>query len=333
MVLEEILVVRGPLDVPEVARACKEAGMPARITQTVALESLVVAKGKIGGFKALLREQIARFEEPAGESRIEGGAEGPAPGEADEDAALREFRVSSLGIVERVAETIAEFMEMHRPGDVVPRADLEEWMVQPARVPGGEEPVESASPGVERFPLHKFIAISTLDANGLIRAGDEGVVVQGHMDPEDIAITLPGSVVDDIDREILKEHGILVEMTVTPVPECRLEFGPEAILDGDLDEIDDLAGDLDIDEGDYISFREGVSLKRIVIARTLEILEERGTLTTAEVVEALGSGAFGDTEEGWSIVLDLTPEFVKGLLGDLKKIGLVRKKGGGFRAI
>ena len=41
----------------------------------------------------------------------------------------------------------------------------------------------------------------------------------------------------------------------------------------------------------------------------------------------------GDTEDGWEIVLDLTPEFVKGLITDLRKIGLVRKKGGGFRSV
>jgi len=41
----------------------------------------------------------------------------------------------------------------------------------------------------------------------------------------------------------------------------------------------------------------------------------------------------GGTEDGWEIMLDLTPEFVKGLLNDLRKIGLVRKKGAGFRSI
>lgn len=31
--------------------------------------------------------------------------------------------------------------------------------------------------------------------------------------------------------------------------------------------------------------------------------------------------------------MDLTPGFVNGLLNDLRKIGLVRKKGAGFRVI
>ncbi|MGB4758178.1 MAG: hypothetical protein WBH15_09930, partial [Candidatus Methanoculleus thermohydrogenotrophicum] len=117
------------------------------------------------------------------------------------------------------------------------------------------------------------------------------------------------------------------------VPEHRLEFGPEAVLGADLEGIDELIDGLEIDEDEYMMFRQDVSLKQIVTTRTLEILEERGTLTPAEVAEALGSSAVADTEEGWSIVLNLTPEFVKGLLTDLKKIGLVRKKSGGFRAV
>jgi hypothetical protein len=35
MALEEILTIYDPIDTPKIARAFKEAGMPARVTQTV----------------------------------------------------------------------------------------------------------------------------------------------------------------------------------------------------------------------------------------------------------------------------------------------------------
>jgi len=314
MVLEETLIIRGPIDAQEVARAFREAGMPARITQTVALEGLVSAKGTIRDLKALLKEEVSRIEE--GEDTGPGGVHDPF-----------------LDVVERIAEVLAEFMERYQPGDVIPMADIKEWMAPSAGAAPEEEPAEAVLPDVESSMLYRFMAITALDENDLIETGAEGAVVQGHMEPEDVVLTLPGGVVEDIEPDVLKEHGILTEMTVTAVPEYRLEFGPEAVLGADLDKVDELADDLEIDEDAYISFREGVSLKQVVAARAIEVLEERGTLAPAEVAEALGSSTVGDTEEGWGIVLDLTPEFVKGLLTDLKKIGLVRKKGAGFRSV
>jgi hypothetical protein len=323
MVLEETLIIRGPIDVPEVTRAFREAGMPARITQTVALEGLVSAKGTIRDVKALLKEEASRIEELTEETGIEEG----------EDTGPGGLHDPYFDVVERVAEVIAEFMERYQPGDVIPMAGIKEWMVPSAGAAPEGEPAGAVSPDAESSMLYRFMAFTALDENGLIETGDEELVVQGHMDPEDIILALPGGAVEDIDPEALKEHGILTEMTVTAVPEYRLEFGPEAVLGADLEKVDELADDLEIDEDEYISFREGVSLKQVVTARTIEVLEERGTLAPAEVAEALGSSAVGDTEDGWEIVLDLTPEFVKGLLTDLRKIGLVRKKGAGFRSI
>ncbi|WP_292489829.1 hypothetical protein [Methanoculleus sp. 10] len=327
MVLEEMLIIRGPIDTPEIARAFREAGMPARITQTVALEGRVAAKGTIGAVKALLREEVSRIEKLREEFIIEEGGE-ETDTEEDEDAGPGPLYDPFLDMVERIAGDITEFMERYQPGDVVPMKDLKEWMVPSAGVAPGEEP-----PDASGSALHRMMALSTMDENGLIKAEGEAVVVQGRMNLEDIVITLPGAAIEDIDPEVLNEHGVLVEMTVIPVPEYLLEFGPEAILEGDLDKLGEIADDLEIDEEEYESFRAGVSLKRVAIGRTLEILEERGTLTPVEVAEALGSSAVESAGEGWKIVLELTPEFVKGLLNDLKKVGLVRRKGEKFRAI
>lgn len=319
MVLEEILTIYDPIDTPKIARAFKEAGMPARVTQTVTLKRLVSAKGAIKDIKTLLREEIARLRKLAEEFRGEGDTE--------EDEPL-ELYDPYLDVTERIAKTIAEFMERFPPGDVIPKASIEEWMN-----PSGRPASEAPPPGDKSATFYKFMALATLGENGLIEVGDEGMVVKQYVDPEDVVLTLPGGLTEDVAPDVFAEHGIQAEVTIVAVPECRLEFGPRVILGADLDKVDEIADALDIDEDAYISFREGISLKQIVVARTMEILEEGRTLTPLEVAEALESSAVGSTKEGWSIALDLTPGFVNGLLNDLRKIGLVRKKGAGFRVI
>ncbi|HPM55470.1 MAG TPA: hypothetical protein PK739_11170 [Methanoculleus sp.] len=333
MMLDERLIIRGPIDGPEIARAFREAGMPVRITQTTNLESLVAANGKIGDVKALLHEEISQIEKLREDLLNEEGNEETDP-EEDGETDLRCLYNPFLDIVNSVADDIAGFMEKYQPGDVVSITDLKEWMTSPAGEATEEELPEGALPDARKTLLHKLMAFATLCENGLIKDEDEeNMVVQRHMNPDDLIITIPGEATEDIDPEILKDHNIKMEMTAFPVPEYLLEFGLEAILEGDLDKIEEIADDLEIDEEDYISFRESISLKKIVIGRTLEILEEHGALTPAGIAEILGGSAIEDLEDGYDILLTLTPEFVKGLLNDLKKVGLVRKKGEKFRAI
>jgi hypothetical protein len=64
-----------------------------------------------------------------------------------------------------------------------------------------------------------------------------------------------------------------------------------------------------------------------------EIIEERGTLTPEEVAEILKKSVVEDPDGIWTISLNLSTEFVKGVLEDLRKIGLLSKKGTGFRAV
>ncbi|MGB4051399.1 MAG: hypothetical protein WBK56_04025 [Methanoculleus sp.] len=269
MVLEEILTIYDPIDTPKIARAFKEAGMPARVTQTVTLKRLVSAKGAIKDIKTLLREEIARLRKLAEEFRGEGDTE--------EDEPL-ELYDPYLDVTERIAKTIAEFMERFPPGDVIPKASIEEWMNPSGRPASGAPP-----PGDKSATFYKFMALATLGENGLIEVGDEGMVVKQYVDPEDVVLTLPGGLTEDVAPDVFAEHGIQAEVTIVAVPECRLEFGPRVILGADLDKVDEIADALDIDEDAYISFREGISLKQIVVAKTMEILEEGRTLTPPEV--------------------------------------------------
>ena len=64
-----------------------------------------------------------------------------------------------------------------------------------------------------------------------------------------------------------------------------------------------------------------------------EILKDRGTLTPEEVARILKESVVEDPDKVWTISLNLSTEFVKGVLDDLRKIGLLSKKGTGFRAV
>lgn len=329
MVLEETLVIHNPIDTSEVARAFKEAGMPTRITQTAALRSTASIRGMVRSIKALLEEEIAQSEALAEKIGIDD----------EEDIELREIYDTTLSVVEGVVGVITEFMEKYPAGTFVPIDEFKEWMSPFAALPQDEEDEEEEELDEDTLQqdaldpmVYRFMSFITLDENDMIDLGEEGVTVKQHVDPDDLILALPGDAMGDIGREAMNEHDITMEVVIASVPEYRLEFTPEAVFFAEMDRIDELIDELEIDEDEYLPFRESAYLKQIAATKIIDIIEEHGTMTPAEVVEALESNAIGGAESGLEIMLRFPIEFVKGLLNDLKKIGLVRKKGLGFRA-
>jgi len=329
MVLEETLVIHNPIDTSEVARAFKEAGMPTRITQTAALKSTASIKGMIRNIKALLEEEIAQSEALAEKIGIDD----------EEDIELRAVYDSTLSIVEGIVGVMTEFMEKYPAGTFVPIDEFKGWMSPLAALPQDEEDEEEEELDEDMLQqnaldpmVYRFMSFITLDENDIIDLGEEGATVKQHVDPEDVVLALPGDAMGDIGREAMREHDIAMEVLVVSVPEYRLEFAPEAVFFAEMDRIDELIDDLEIDEDEYLPFRESAYLKQFAATKIIDIIEEHGPMTPVEVVEALDSSIIGGAEGGLEIILRFSLEFVKGLLNDLKKIGLVRKKGSGFRA-
>jgi hypothetical protein len=302
MTLEEALRVRGDRDLPSIRAAFKEAGMPAQVRDVATiLDEMIFVMGTIGCIKSLLKERLAQLEE--------------------EDEDTGSLQTTNLEIVEKVAGIIAGIMERYKPGDPLPGTGFAGMSWETGRqTPWKDE-------------MQWFIAISTLKGNGLAREEDGRVILRKRADPESLVMALPEDIIEGIDPEILKDRGITANMTVSSVPEYRLVFEPEAILEADLENIDDLAVRLDLDPDTYAAFREAVFLKQLVAARVQEIIEERGTLTPEEVAEILKKSVVEDPDGIWTISLNLSTEFVKGVLEDLRKIGLLSKKGTGFRAV
>lgn len=323
MVLEETLILRGPIDIPDIARAFREVDMPARITQTINLESLTSIRGTIGAIRTLFTEEIAKLEGLAGETDTED----------DEDIGLRDSYVHYLGVVERVSEAATEFMERHQPGDVITDSEIKDWMTPPTVSPVERDSGAALSSDSVVTALDKFILLNALGDNDIIDVDDEFVTLREHVAPENIVLILPADAAGNVSPNVLHEYGIMLEVVITTMPEHRLEFGPEVVFSASLSEIDALAADLELDEDEYLSFREALSLKQVVASRTMEVFEDGVVLTQAEVAEILEDSALADDDENWSITLNLSPEFINEVLKDLRKIGLLRKKGSGFRAV
>lgn len=312
MVLEETLVVYDPDEARRIAGALRKKGIPVRIVRKDTLVRSIDVVGRIRDLKAAIEEGIAQIGD-------------------DDDARLWLKRtLASLGEDE---EEIATFLQQHPPGKAVtpamPKKNLPE-LYQALWTEGADE-VEASREIAKILKNRRIFAL--LERNGQIEWTKDGeAILHGYADPADLVATLSGEIIEEIGLETLRRHAVKTSMTIISDPDYRLEFSPEAISMIDIMDLDELVGEMEIDLDAYDLFRDNVYAKRTVVSRVIAILEGRGTVPVEEIFAALQSAVFeipGKIEE---ITLDLDLDFVKGLLDDMRKIGMIRRKGAGYRS-
>lgn len=311
MVLEETLVVYDPDEARRIAGELRKKGIPVRIVRKDILVRSIDVIGRIRDLKAAIEEGIAQIGE-------------------DDDARPRLKRtLASLGEDE---EEIATFLQQHPPGKavtpVMPKKNLLE-LYQAFRTEGAGE--EEVSGEIAKILKSRRI-FALLERNGLIEwTKDEEAILHGHADPADLVTALSGEIIEEIGLETLKRHAVKTSMTIISEPDYRLEFNPEAISMIQIADLDELVNEMEIDLDAYDLFRDSVYAKRTVASRVIGIFEGRGTVPAEEIFAVLQSDVFeipGKIEE---ITLDLDLDFVKGLLDDMRRIGMIRRKGAGYR--
>jgi len=171
-----------------------------------------------------------------------------------------------------------------------------------------------------------------LARSGQIQVTDDGeATLQGHPEPGDLVTKLSGEIIDEVGLKTLKKHAVRTSMAITSAPEFHLEFSAEAIGMLQLPDLDDLANETDIDPEIYDTFRDSVYAKWTVASRVMALLKGRGTVPAGEIFALLQGDAFDIPGRIEEVTLELDIDFVQGLLDDMRKIGIIRRKGAGYR--
>ena len=81
----------------------------------------------------------------------------------------------------------------------------------------------------------------------------------------------------------------------------------------------------------YNAFRDSVYAKWTVASRVMALLKGRGTVPAEEIFALLQGDAFDIPGRIEEVILELDVDFVQGLLDDMRKMGMIRRKGAGYR--
>jgi len=312
MVLEETLTLNGIDYLQDLTQIFRDAGIKVRIRQTMEVDRRAILTGKIQDFRALFTGEIDYGVEPD----------------------LQEMYEQALTTIEETAEGITAIMDKYSPGDVLD-LDPEEMIHQPFEEAARKGENRDSIIAKTTKEIKEWIRLcSLLCMNELAGMTDDGTtILQHHADTDEVTMSLPVDLVDEIENERCIEHDISTLIEIITVPVCHITFGADALDGLDLEEIDDLVADMNPDIDTYDTFRESYALKQIILRWILDCVSDHGTATAMEILEKISKNPICATEFGAEITITTNIEYVKEALSDMQKAKLIKRTGAAFKIV
>ena len=244
---------------------------------------------------------------------------------------LQEIYGHFLIKTEKVAESVTELMDRYSPGDSLDMEEAKEKIIEALEKGEDDEKIRNSS----ALEMNKWLRFySMLYMNDLIRKTDDGeIIMQQHTDPDELCITFPAEIVEQIEDDQCREYGLTSKMAIISRPVCNMTFGADAIFKLDPEEIDTLFTDIAFDSDRYETFMDNYSSKKMIVEWIMEYLSDHGTVTAMEIFEILSDNMICTTDSDTEITIETDLEYVKEVLSDMRKAKLIKKTGGVFKIV
>lgn len=303
MTLEEKIVFFSHEDATDFQKYLREKDCESRINVEHDFSGEPYFEGTIADFLNLINHLIKKEEEE---------------GEEDEDLFLMK-----KDIEERKAK-LEEFINEHTAGDVLRDATPSQMLAQ------AEKLEATSDEDLKREATDKFVSslmiLATLEDNDLLEGRNDEYILKEVKSADDLRIMYAYTDFPQVSGEELKECNISSHIRTSSVTQYVITTGTDIIY-ADADELSDYLDNVDVDEEEAGKFIDAIFFKQAIVGKIRELIDG-GCSSEKELIDALSAPAFPLEGTNDVISFDITPEYLKVVLADLRKLGLISGKDG-----
>ncbi len=305
MTLEEKITFYSRESAADFQKFLREKECGSRISVEYRFTGEPYFEGTIANFMQLIDKLVARDEEE---------------GDVDEDTLHMKN-----DLIER-KETIDAFLAGHKAGDILSDSTPSQMLAQLQSIDA------TGDDAIRREAADKFVSslmvLATLEDNGLLREieEDDNYLLTDIKPAEEMTIMYAYSDFPAVTAELLQECGIASHVRTSANTEYAVTVGSE-VLFVNTDDMADYLDHLDVDEEEGAKFIDAVFFKQAFVGKVHELVAE-GYASEATLLEALGAPSFPLEGTNDVISFDISAEYLKAVLSDLKKLGLIAGKDG-----
>ena len=228
-------------------------------------------------------------------------------------------------LVER-KETLEKFFAEHKEGDLLSDATPSQMLAQLQTIDAtGDDAIKKEA--ADKF-VSSLMVLATLEDNGLLAEaeGGEDYILTGVKPADEMIIMYAYNDFPAVTSEDLQECKIASHVRTSSTTNYVITVGTE-ILFVNTDDIADFLDHVDVDEDEAAKFVDAVFFKQAFVGKIHELVAE-GNASEEALLEALGAPSFPLEGTNDVISFDITADYLKAVVNDLRKLGILTGKDG-----
>lgn len=300
MTLEEKITFYSREDASAFQKYLREKGCPSRISVEHNFSGTPYFEGSIASFLQLIDKINAREED------------------TDLDDLKKDLLVRE--------KSLTEFFASHKAGDILSDATPSQLLAQ-------VESIDAMGDEIQKQATEKFVnllmILGTLEDNNLLKNSEEkdSYTLLGTKTAKELRVMYAYTDFNGVTEEDLKNSGITTHIRTSSTTESILNTGAELLFASDLDDMADVLDQMDVDDDEAGRFIDAIFFKQVLIAKIKELVIS-GKQSEADLLTALDAPSFPLEETNDVISFDISPEYLSGVISDLKKQGVLSGKDG-----
>lgn len=311
MTFEETIVFYNPEHADEFTLKLKKSGFRAKTKRVSTLVKETICTGKIDDFVSLFNEEKEKYEN-SGEKTDVQSLMSDMYSEIIDELVLRKGRLSN-------------FFGLAHPGDCI--SDLPGFRGCESWKEDGEK--NTADKDEERANKTLF---HLLNENSLLENTDGKWILKDTTEPGDIITAVPSDMMlEASSQEKRARYNINTIINVMSGVETHITLPPEFSIAAEPEIMDEILEKYDVDEDSVWMLRENGYIKSLLAEKIIEYLKKNERTSFDELFGEMRNLKFTVENTSDEFRFDLDEKFLKDMLGDMKKMDLIKSKGNHFR--
>lgn len=226
-------------------------------------------------------------------------------------------------LIER-KETLEEFLEGHKEGDLLSDSTPSQMLAQLQTIDAtGDDAIKKDA--ADKF-VSSLMVLATLEDNGLLEEEGENYRLKEIKAADEMTVMYAYNDFPAVTQDDLAECGIASHVRTSSTTDYVITVGTE-VLFVNTDEIADFLDHVDVDEEEAAKFVDAVFFKQAFVGKIHELVAE-GNASEKALLEALGAPSFPLEGTNDVISFDITADYLKAVVNDLRKLGILTGKDG-----
>ncbi|MBN1431197.1 MAG: hypothetical protein JW931_00315 [Methanomicrobiaceae archaeon] len=312
MTFEETIIFYNPEHADEFTSKLKKTGFKTKSRKISTLVKETLCTGTIDDFISLFHEERQKYEDNGEKTDVQ--------------VLMSDMYTEIIDELTLRKERLSEFFSSAKPGDCL------------SAVPGFEgckewkEP-EAENPDDDENKIAKSMTIfHLLNENGLLEKNGEEWLLRSAAEPGRIVTAVPSDMMLEASSpEKRSRFNINTIINVMSGVETHVSLPPEFSIAAEPEIIDEVMEVYDVDEDSVWRLKENGYIKSLLAEKIIDYLNKGDKSSFDDLFGEMKNLKFTVENTSDEFRFDLDEKFLKGMLGDMKRMNLIKSKGNRFK--